>query len=246
MAMIFDTHAHYDDPQFDEDREEILASLTADGIGTVVNVGSSLLSNQKILEMIKQYRNIYGAVGIHPSDIKDLNPQTLGWITKVASHKKIVAIGEIGLDFHWEKTQEGRIRQQLGFIDQIKVARKLGLPIIVHSRDAAEVTYKLLSQERLMTRPGVIHCFSYSKELAEAYIRRGYYIGIGGVVTYKNSRVIKEVVEAIPIESIVLETDCPYLAPEPNRGTRNLSRNLYYVVRTTEYFSYGVLRTIFL
>ena len=195
--MIFESHAHYDDKQFDPDREELLSSMEEHGIERVINVGSDFASCKRTLELTEQYAFVYGALGIHPSDIADLNEETYEWLRENARLPKVVAIGEIGLDYYWEK----------------------------------EDTMSLMKGIHAEQIPGVIHCFSYSPELAQEYVRMGYYIGIGGVVTFKNSKKLKETAESIPLERILLETDCPYLAPEPNRGKRNSSLNLPYVAK---------------
>lgn len=230
-GKIFESHAHYDDKQFDPDREELLSSMEENGIGNIINVGSDFASCKRTLKLTERYGFVYGALGIHPSDIADLNEEVYNWLRKSAVLPKIVAIGEIGLDYYWEKDPEIQSRQRYWFCRQLELARELSLPVIVHSRDAAEDTLKLMKGIHAEQIPGVIHCFSYSPELAEEYVKMGYYIGIGGVVTFKNSKKLKETAARIPLERILLETDCPYLAPEPNRGKRNSSLNLPYVVK---------------
>ncbi len=227
--MIFESHAHYDDKRFDPDREELLSSMPEHGVETIINVGSDLEGVKKTLDLIQQYEYMYGAVGIHPSEISDLNEEIYEWMQEKCSLPKVVAIGEIGLDYYWEKEEEERRNQRYWFCRQMELAREQNLPVILHSRDAAEDTLKLVQGIHGEQIPGVIHCFSYSTEMAKEYIKMGYYIGIGGVVTFKNSRKLKETVAQIPLEYILLETDCPYLSPEPERGKRNSSRNLVYV-----------------
>ncbi len=229
--MIFESHAHYDDKQFDPDREELLSSMEEHGIERIINVGSDFASCKHTLELTKQYAFVYGALGIHPSDIADLNEETYEWLRENARLPKVVAIGEIGLDYYWEKEPEVQSRQRYWFCRQMELARELALPVIIHSRDAAEDTMQLMKGIHAEQIPGVIHCFSYSPELAQEYVKMGYYIGIGGVVTFKNSRKLKETAANVPLERILLETDCPYLAPEPNRGKRNSSLNLPYVAK---------------
>ena len=227
--MIFESHAHYDDERFDEDREEILASLPACGIGKVVNVGSTFEGCRKSLELAHRYPYIYAALGVHPGNIEDLDSESFAWLWENLKDGKTAAVGEIGLDYHWEKDLEVQSRQAVRFRQQLDMAREAGLPVIIHSRDAAQETMEILKEAAGQGIGGVIHCYSYSKEMAREYIRMGYYIGVGGVVTYKNSRKLKETVREIPMDRILLETDCPYLAPEPNRGKRNSSLNLPYV-----------------
>lgn len=230
-SMIFESHAHYDDKQFDPDREELLSSMGEKGIGKIINVGSDFTACKRTLELTRQYEFLYGALGIHPSDIADLNEGVCEWLKESAALPKVVAIGEIGLDYYWEKDPEAQSRQRYWFCRQMELAREEGLPVIIHSRDAAEDTLKLVQGIHGEEIPGVIHCFSYSLEMAEEYVRMGYYIGIGGVVTFKNAKKLKEVAAKLPLEQILLETDCPYLSPEPERGKRNSSLNLPYVAR---------------
>lgn len=226
--MIFDTHAHYDDEAFDADREELLRSLPEHGIEAVVNVGASIQTTKNTLELIKKYPFVYGAVGVHPNETGELNDHLIDWLSHVAREPKVVAIGEIGLDYHWEEP-EPEI-QKHWFVRQLDVARKTGLPVIIHSRDAAKDTMDLMKAEKAGEIGGVIHCYSYSLEQAKEYLNMGFYLGIGGVLTFNNAKKLKEVVEYMPLDRIVLETDCPYLSPVPNRGKRNSSLNLPYVV----------------
>ncbi|MCI8295122.1 MAG: TatD family hydrolase [Lachnospiraceae bacterium] len=225
--MLFDTHAHYDDGAFDKDREEILAGLGAVGVGAVVNVGASLESTRRTLELAWRYPFIYGAVGVHPSECGALTEEDIRWIESLASGKKVVAIGEIGLDYHWEEPERGL--QKKWFARQLAMARCVGLPVIIHSRDGAKDTLDILKAEKGEEIGGVVHCFSYTWETARVCLDMGFYLGIGGVATFKNARRLKEVVAYAPLDRLVLETDCPYLAPEPHRGKRNDSRYLSYV-----------------
>ena len=226
--MIFDTHAHYDDEQFDTDRDELLKSMNEAGVGTIVNVSASVESWDDTLKLTKEYPFVYGAVGVHPDYVGDLNEENFAYLEEVAKKDKIVAIGEIGLDYYWDK--EGHDVQKEWFTRQLDLAIKLNLPVIIHSREAAADTFEIMKEYADKVR-GVIHCYSYSPEQAKEYVKMGFYIGIGGVVTFKNAKKLKEVVENIPLDRIVLETDCPYLSPEPNRGKRNSSKNLVYVAK---------------
>lgn len=222
--MIFDTHAHYDDRAFDPDRESLLASLKDSGIGAVVNVGAGIDSTKRTVALAEEYSFIYGAAGIHPSECGSITDSDIQWLKEQAGHKKIVAIGEIGLDYYWE--EPGHTIQKHWFSRQLALAREVKLPVIIHSRDGAKDTLDIMKAEKSGEIGGVIHCFSYSKEIAREYLNMGFYLGIGGVVTFKNARHLKEVVEYAPLDRLVLETDCPYLAPEPYRGKRNSSLNL--------------------
>ena len=228
--MIFETHAHYDDESFDEDREQLLCSLPEQGIGRVINVGASIETTKTTLALAAKYDFIYAAVGVHPSDINGLNEETYAWLKQQATLPKTVAIGEIGLDYYWDKEPEVQKAQRYWFKRQLELARETKLPVIIHSRDAAADTMEVMRDAHAEEIPGVIHCYSYSKEMAQEFIRMGYYIGVGGVVTFKNAKKLKETVESIPLERILLETDCPYMAPEPYRGTRNDSSNIPYVI----------------
>ncbi len=233
--MIFDTHAHYDQNWFDDDREEILKSLPSGGVGRIVNIGCDLETSRRSIELSQQYDFIYAAAGVHPSDaVNGLDPaqdaESLEQIREMAGHEKVVAVGEIGLDYYWIKEPEMRERQKMWFRRQIELARQLQLPIVIHSREAAKDTLDIAKEENLRDVGGVMHCFSYPKEIAREYLNMGFFLGIGGVLTYQNARVLKEVVDYAPAESLVLETDCPYLTPVPYRGKRNCSLYLPYVV----------------
>ena len=235
--MIFDTHAHYDDRKFNSDRDELLKSLKDNGIGRVVNIGADIDSTRRSIALAKQYDFIYAAAGVHPSDVDCLDERSFQWLTwadeaSVEEKGKIVAVGEIGLDYYWEKDPERRNRQKYWFERQMELARSTGLPVVIHSREAAKDTWDMMQGLKCEDIGGVVHCYSYSVEMARNYLNKGFYLGIGGVVTYKNARVLKEVVQYAPMDRIVLETDCPYLTPEPNRGKRNSSIYLPYVVDT--------------
>lgn len=228
--MIFETHAHYDDGKYDEDREELLKKVHDSGVSPIINVGASIESTKTTLELAKSHDYIYAAVGVHPSDIEGLNEDSFAWLKDQTSYDKTVAIGEIGLDYYWDKEPKVQEAQRYWFGRQLELARETGLPVIIHSRDAAEDTMQVIKEHKAQEIPGVIHCYSYSKELAREFVKMGYFIGVGGVVTFKNARKLVETVENIPIEHILLETDCPYMAPEPHRGTRNDSSNIPFVI----------------
>ena len=226
--MILESHAHYDSRKFDEDREELLNSMQENGVGTIINAGATWKSVTTGLELANQYPFVYAALGLHPDEVGDLNEERFEILKAECQKEKVVAVGEIGLDYYWDN--ESHDIQKKWFIRQLELARNLNLPVIIHSRDAAEDTLKIMKEHAQGMR-GVIHCFSYSKEMAEEYVKLGFHIGVGGVVTFKNGKKLKEVVEAIPIERILLETDSPYLAPEPNRGKRNSSLYLPHIAQ---------------
>ncbi|MCR5691013.1 MAG: TatD family hydrolase [Eubacterium sp.] len=225
--MIFETHAHYDDEAFQEDRHQLLASMADQGVGTIVNISSDMDSCKTSLALAKRYDFVYAAIGVHPSEVQDLNQFDIDWLEEKAHNPKVVAIGEIGLDYHW--SDPAPIIQKRWFIRQIDLAKDVKLPIVVHSRDAAEDTMDLIRKTGAYDCGGVIHCYSYSAEMAKEFVEMGFYIGIGGVLTFKNAKKLVKTAETIPLEKIVLETDSPYMAPEPNRGKRNDSSNLIYV-----------------
>ena len=227
--MIFETHAHYDDEKFDEDRDALLSSMKENGIGRIINVSANLESLENTRKLMEQYPFIYGAFGLHPDEVGDLNEDVMERMRGLCRLEKAVAVGEIGLDYYWDK--ENHEKQQYWFRRQIALAREEKLPMIIHSREAAADTLRVMKEETSEEIGGVIHCFSYSAEMAEEYLKMGFYLGIGGVVTFKNAKKIKEVVQMAPMERILLETDSPYLAPVPYRGKRNSSLYLPYVVR---------------
>ncbi|HCM92350.1 MAG TPA: hydrolase TatD [Lachnospiraceae bacterium] len=226
--MIFETHAHYDDDAYKSDRDRIIKLLKEEGIAPIVNVGASLTSTEDTVKLAHEYDHVFAAVGVHPSDCEDLTEDNIRWLKGLCSDPKVVAIGEIGLDYHYDEPDKEV--QKKWFERQLRLAKEVSLPIIVHSRDAAADTLEILSREEFKGIRGIIHCFSYSQELAREYVKMGYHIGIGGVVTFKNGRKLQEIAGSIPLESIVVETDCPYLAPEPYRGRRNSSAYLTYII----------------
>ena len=227
--MIFETHAHYDDEKFDSDRDTLIPKLLGDRICTIINVASSIDSTKTSLALAEKYDAVYAAVGVHPSDIDGLNEETFSWLKEQTRHPKAVAIGEIGLDYYWEKDPAVLSMQRHWFKEQLLLAKECSLPVIIHSRDAAADTLSILKETCPGELRGVIHCYSYSPELAQEFIRLGFHIGVGGIVTFKNAKKLKETVQQIPLEKVLLETDSPYMAPEPHRGTRNDSGNLPFV-----------------
>ncbi len=227
LERIFDTHAHYDDEQFDADRDALLSGMRERNVGWIVNMGSTADGARASVALAEQYDLVYAAVGLHPDEVGELTDEFLAWMYETArTNPKVVAIGEIGLDYHWDV--EPRDVQQAGFVRQMDLARELGVPIAVHIRDAAQDTMDLIRANG-QGIPGILHCFSGSPQMAWEYIKLGYHIGLGGVVTFKNAKKAKEVAAEIPLERIVLETDCPYMAPVPYRGKRNTSDLIDYV-----------------
>lgn len=232
--MIFESHAHYEDHKFDGDRERLLSSMAEHGIGTIVNVGSTIETSRESIALAEAYEAVYAAIGVHPSNIAELDDEGILWLKQQASHPKAVAIGEIGLDYYWDKEESVQENQRYWFARQLELAAQVNLPAIIHSREAAEDTMRILKEfcrkYPAISMPGVIHCYSYSPEMAQEFIKMGFYIGVGGVVTFKNAKKLKETVTKIPLERILVETDCPYMAPEPHRGERNSSLYLPYVI----------------
>lgn len=226
--MIFDTHAHYDDKQYDADRMAVLDGLRSAGVDRVVNISNGWKDLQATLALIEQVPWMYGTVGIHPCEIKDLSEERIEEMRLLCHEDKVVAVGEIGLDYYW--MNDPKEEQQRWFVRQLTLAKEEGLPVVIHSRDAAQDTFDIMKREHAGTTGGVIHCYSGSVEMAREYVKLGYYLGIGGVVTFKNSKTLKRVAAEIPLEHLVLETDCPYLSPVPYRGKRNSSAYLPYVV----------------
>ena len=227
--MIFESHAHYDDEAFDEDREALLSSFAEHGIGTVINIGASMSGSEATVKLAEQYPFFYGAVGVHPSEVEELNEDSFERLLTLCGHEKVVAVGETGLDYHYPEPVV--VLQKEWFARQLTLAREVELPVIIHSREAAKDTLDIMQALRAGEIGGVVHCFSYAKEMAREYLNMDFYFGIGGVITFKNAKKLKEAVEYIPIDKILLETDSPYLSPEPHRGERNSSLNLPYVAK---------------
>lgn len=224
---IFDTHSHYDDRAFTEDKDTLLHAMHEQGVERIMNIGCSMKSSREICKMVAQYDFLYGTVGVHPDDAADLTEQDMEELAALTRQDKIVAIGEIGLDYYHDDVEKEV--QKKWFIRQLALSKELYLPVVIHSRDAAKDTLDIMKAEHADSDGGVIHCFSYSVEMAREYLNMGYYIGVGGVVTFKNGKKLKEVVDYTPLDRIVLETDSPYLAPVPFRGKRNCSSYLTYV-----------------
>lgn len=228
--MYFDTHAHYDDNAFKADRDRVLKAAHAAGVDYIVNCGANLKSSEKALELSQDYDFVYAAVGVHPEEVGELEIEDVSMLYSMAAcADKCVAIGEIGLDKHFSDNPPME-EQEEWFIEQIELAKELELPVIVHSRDCASETFRICQEYDAAMFGGIIHSYSGAPELATEYVKLGFKIGIGGMVTFENAKKVAETVRALSLNDIVIETDCPYLAPAPNRGDRNDSRNLKYIV----------------
>ena len=229
--MLIDTHAHLDSPKFDDDREEMIARAQAAGIDTIVNIGFNRETIPTTMALAERYPFIYAAVGWHPTDAIDMKlEEDLAWIESLCAHPKVVAIGEIGLDYYWDTSPKDV--QHTVFREQIRLARRLNKPIVIHNRDAHEDVVRLLREERASEVGGIMHCFSGSWEMAKMCLDMNFYISFGGPVTFKNARVPKEVLNNVPMDRILVETDAPYLTPHPHRGKRNESAYVRLVAET--------------
>ena len=222
--MYFDTHTHLDDEKFDPDRELVIENLTKEGVSLAVNVGADLTSSKNSIALAEQYDFIYAAVGVHPNEVGEMQDEDLETLADMAKHEKVVAIGEIGLDYHYD--EPGRDVQKLWFEKQLRLAQALNMPFIVHDRDAHQDTLELLKKVGYYN--GVMHCFSGSCEMAKILLDLGFYISIAGQVTFKNAPKVKEVAKMVPADRLFIETDSPYLTPEPHRGARNNSANVKF------------------
>lgn len=224
--MIFDTHAHYDDEAFDSDRDQLLQSLNNEGIGLIINPGCDFKSCRKSIEISENYPFVYSAVGVHPEEIDDVSDTDLDEILKLVNHPKCVAVGEIGLDYYWNKSNKNtQIRM---FHLQMEWADEYHKPVIIHDREAHEDSLNVIKQYPNVK--GVFHCYSGSVEMAKELISRGWYLGFDGPITYKNNKKQIDVLNYCPLDRILIETDSPYLSPVPMRGRRNDSRNLTYII----------------
>ena len=224
--MIFDTHAHYDDEAFDADRDELLASMPENGVGWIVDPGCDLDSSRRAVELAKKHPRVYAAVGWHPENCAPYTEESLETLRAWAREDKVAAIGEIGLDYYWEQNPPRELQQKV-FRDQLALAQELDLPVIIHDRDAHADSFAIVKE--FPNVRGVFHCFSGSVEMAHELLKRGWYLGFDGPVTYKNARRAVEAALECPLDRMLLETDSPYMAPVPVRGTRNDSRNVRYI-----------------
>ena len=226
---LLDSHAHYNDEKFEDDREAIIKDIYNSGVTTIINAGYSLESSKKAIEIAKNYEFMYATAGVSPNDIENLQDNYITEIEKMAKNKKVVAIGEIGLDYYWNK--ENKEEQKKVFIEQIELANKLNLPIVIHTREAVSDTIDILKNKVECKNKGVFHCCPLNVELVKEALKLGFYISFAGPVTFKNSKNADEVIKIVPTKKMLIETDSPYLSPEPVRGTRNDSRNVKYIAQ---------------
>lgn len=226
---FFDSHAHYNDEKFEEDRNELIKNMYGQGITKIINAGYSLESSKKALQIADNYDFMYTTVGISPNDIEDFKKEDLIEIENLAKNKKVVAVGEIGLDYHWN-TENKELQKQI-FISQIEIANKLELPIVIHTREAIYDTLDILKNKIQSIKKGVFHCCPLNIDLVREGLKLGYYISFAGPITFKNSKNADEIIKMVPLNKMLIETDSPYLCPEPLRGKRNDSRNLKYIAQ---------------
>lgn len=225
--MYFDTHTHLDDARFDEDREAVLKHVKASGVSLAVNIGADMESSRSSVTLATEHDFIYAAVGVHPHDVEEMTEADIDALRELAKHKKVVAIGEIGLDYYYDNSP--REAQRAWFLRQIELAKELDLPYIVHDRDAHADCLDIIKKSGYFR--GVMHCYSGSVEMMEELVKLGFYISFAGPVTFKNAKVPKEVAKKVPLDRLLIETDSPYLAPEPHRGKRNDSSMVAFVCR---------------
>lgn len=226
--MIFESHAHYDDEAFDVDREELIEELHNNGVVGILDCASSYESIDKVCDIVNRWDFIYGALGIHPENADEFNDEVLNEIKeKIKANKKIIAVGEIGLDYYWDENPPREVQREV-FRKHMELAKELNLPVVIHDRDAHEDTLNIMKE--FPEVKGTVHCFSGSVEFARECLKLGYYIGITGVITFKNAKKLVNVVKEVPLDRLLVETDCPYMAPEPNRGKRNKSDYIEFII----------------
>ena len=223
--MYFDSHAHFDDEKYNENRDSLIREMNENGVDYIINIGADIKSSQNSIELAKKYDFIYATIGVHPHEVEKMTEEDIKALEEMAKYEKVVGIGEIGLDFYYDFSQ--RDKQRYWFERQLELAKKLDMPVSIHSREATMECFEIIKNSGV--RKGVIHAFSGSVEIAREYIKMGFYIGVGGVLTFKNAKKLVDVVKDISIDNILLETDSPYLAPVPVRGSVNNSQNLKYI-----------------
>lgn len=221
--LLYDTHAHLDDPKFDGDRDEVIEKIKNSPVGLVNNIGADIKTSKASIALAEKYDFIYAVCGIHPSETENLLEEDMQTLYEMSKHKKVKAIGEIGLDYHYENSPAKEI-QRFWFERQLSLAKEVQLPVVIHDRESKGEGLEILKKSGI--KKGVVHCFSGSAETAVELLKLGFYISFTGVVTFKNARKALEALKSIPIERLFIETDCPYMAPEPFRGTRNDSTNV--------------------
>lgn len=225
--MLFDSHAHYNDSKFDNDRFSVLDMMQENNVGYIMNISDSMSSIKKVLEIAEKYPFVYASVGVHPEETENLTESDMDALKEFAKHEKVKAIGEIGLDYYWDDVE--RAVQKKWFAYQIELAKTVNLPVVIHDRDAHGDCMDILKANDVKKVGGIFHCYSGSVEMAREILDLGMYIAFGGTLTFKNAKKVHEVAKYVPIDRVVIETDCPYLAPEPNRGKRNSSLYIHYV-----------------
>ena len=226
---LFDSHAHYNDEKFDGDRKEIIDAIYKSGVTKIINAGYSLESSKKAIEIANNYDFMYTIAGISPNDIDDFKEEYIGEIEKIAKDRKVVAIGEIGLDYHWN-TDNKKLQKEV-FISQIEIANKLNLPIVIHTRETVFDTLDILKNQVRCEKKGVFHCCPLNVDLVREGLKLGFYISFAGPITFKNSKNADTIIDMVPLDKMLIETDSPYLSPEPLRGKRNDSRNVRYMAQ---------------
>ena len=226
---IIDTHAHINSEQFDQDRPDVVARALAAGVGAIINMGDTMESSKDCLALSREFDCCYAGVGVHPEEAFPMTDKDLAQLAQWAKDQKVVAVGEIGLDYYWEKDHDKRQLQRDIFIQQLDLARQLALPVCIHNREAHGDTLEIIKKEGKGIQ-GVMHCFSGSMEMARELVKMGWYIGVDGPLTFKNAAKLPEIIKEIPLEYILAETDCPYMAPTPMRGKRNEPAYVKYVV----------------
>lgn len=226
--MLFDTHAHFDDEQFDADRDEVLKSLKSYGVGNIVNIGSSMKTSRTSVALAEKYDFVYAAVGVHPSETGELCEADIDELKRLAANPKVRAIGEIGLDYHYPDDVEPSI-QKKWFVRQLELAKELNMPVVIHDRESKGECLEILKEHKISN--GVVHCFSGSAETAREILKLGMMISFTGVLTFKNAKKAIAACAAVPLDRLMIETDCPYMSPEPHRGERNFSGYVEFVAR---------------
>lgn len=228
--MLIDSHVHLDDRRFNRDRDAIIKGLKAKGVELVINIGADTRTSISSVNLAAEYDNVYATVGVHPHSAKEVTDKTIEVLRNLSQRPKVVAIGEIGLDFHYDNSP--RDVQRKWFVEQLNLAKELNLPVVIHTREAAQETFDILKEAQDGKLEGVLHCYSGSVEMALEYIKLGFYISIAGPVTFNNARVLKNVAKEIPLDKLLIETDCPYLTPVPHRGKRNEPAYVNHVAET--------------